>query len=92
MASLKAALFEPALLAPEPGEILRLTQWTAWLRQAADGELVEEYRTYLERWPAMTAALVWVGRRREQAERRAIVRYLRRPAQSTALKFLATYL
>jgi hypothetical protein len=81
--SLKGALFNPALPQPDVGEIASVENLLGSLRRVDGGALVREYRSWLERFPGHTAALVRVAKRHEQASRRALMEYLKQADPAT---------
>ena len=75
---LKIGLFDPDA-EMQPG-IAEVKDWTARLarwRRIEGGELVQEFRMWLEQHPGMTAGLVRWSKSRERAELRALRAYLR---------------
>jgi len=81
--SLKGALFNLALPQPDVGEIASVENLLGSLRRVDGGALVREYRSWLERFPGHTAALVRVAKRHEQASRRALMEYLKQADPAT---------
>ncbi len=75
--SVKGALFDSTQPAPGIGEIAHLERLLSRLERIEGRELANEYRSWADRHPGMTAALVHAGRTRELAERRALLAYLR---------------
>ncbi len=76
LTNLKAGLFDPMLPQPEDGEIKELEGLYAFVRDAPEAGLVFEYRRWRDMWPATTVAMIRVARSREQADRRALERFL----------------
>lgn len=76
---LKAALFDPTQEQPETGEIYRLENMLARLRRLDGAALVAEFQWWRGRYPGMTAGMIRAAKSREQAERRALLAYLRIP-------------
>jgi hypothetical protein len=65
------------------GEIASVENLLGSLRRVDGGALVREYRSWLERFPGHTAALVRVAKRHEQASRRALMEYLKQADPAT---------
>jgi hypothetical protein len=78
---LKAGLSNPNLPQPEIGEIRGAESLLVSLRRKDGAALIDEYRAWLEEHPGLTAALVASAWRREQAQRQAVVEYLRQTEQ-----------
>ena len=76
LTNLKAGLFDPTLPQQEDGEIRELERLYAFVRDATEADLVIEYRRWRDKYPATTEAMIRVARNREQAERRALWRFL----------------
>lgn len=82
LAVVKAGLFDPTQPQPGIGEIEATERMLRELRRCDGAELVREFHGWLDDHPGMTAALVDVARRRERAERRALLAYLGETAES----------
>ena len=75
---LKISLFDAsAKLKAEPGEILSLERMRKSIGNASDRDLVGEFRAWRDRWPDFSAGMIRAARHCEQADRRALARYLR---------------
>ncbi|HKD07679.1 MAG TPA: hypothetical protein VKB79_17395 [Bryobacteraceae bacterium] len=77
LTSLKCALFDSGLPQPESDEILNLECLCSGLRDAGDFALVQEYRSWLSKWPETTAAVAHAARGHEAAEKRTIAAFIR---------------
>ena len=74
---LKVALFDPAAATrPRIAEIAWWTRQLAWWRRLDRGELVSEYRQWVQYHPRLTAGMVHAAGRFEAAEVRAVRAYL----------------
>jgi len=74
--SLKAALVDPMLPQPDIGEIGHVENMLRSLQRIDGAALVGDFRWWLSRFPGMTAVMVRAGKRREEAQRRALLAYL----------------
>lgn len=75
--TLKQALFDPMLDWPETDEIYQVERLLKRLNYIEDASLVEEYSWWQDHYPALTAWLLWEGRKREEAEKRALLTFLK---------------
>jgi hypothetical protein len=76
LTQMKAGLFDPNVHGPADGEVLAIERLRASIQNATDRGLVNEYRQWLSSWPGMTNAMVQSARRVEQAEARALHRFI----------------
>lgn len=74
---LKSTLFDPSRPFAEPGEIYSIEQLLAHLQKIEGAELIAEFDWWKRTLPGITEALVREARRREQAEERALYRFIR---------------
>lgn len=75
--TLKQALFDPTLDWPETDEIYQAERLLKRLNYIEDAQLVEEYLWWQDHYPELTAWLLWESRRREEAEKRALMAFLK---------------
>jgi hypothetical protein len=76
LTQLKTALFDSTQQLPGIDEISNIERLAADIRGADNALLVEVFREWWLLWPSTTEALVALGRRREQAEQRALKRFI----------------
>lgn len=79
LVTLKTALFDPTLPAPEPGEIFNIETMLSWLRRLDGADLVSEFCEWRDTYPGLTVGMVAAVQEREQAEQRALEAYLQPP-------------
>jgi hypothetical protein len=75
--SLKAGLVDPTLPQPGIGELGNLTALLWRLRRIDGAALLAEYAWWRERYPGMTALMIRAAKACGQADRRALMEYLR---------------
>lgn len=73
---LKRGLFDRSMPQAAPGEIEYFEGFARELRRMPDAALVQEYRWWQQHQPKMTAALVRRACGRDQAERRALAKFI----------------
>jgi hypothetical protein len=78
LGGLKGALLDPTLPQPRIGEIGDVESMLQRFRKVDGAALVAEYAWWREHYPGLAAGMVRAAKAREQAERFAVMEYLRR--------------